>query len=95
LVPYRKAREFREQQGLLTRAAQDAQRLSDVRYQGGVTSYLEVLDSSTRLFTAELGLAQARRNQLDTVVQTYRAPGGRVGSSSEDISHERSAGDGS
>jgi len=76
LVAYRKAREFREQQELLTRSAQDAQRLSDVRYQGGITSYLEVLDSGTRLFSAELGLAQARRNELLTVVQTYRALGG-------------------
>ena len=76
LVAHRKAREFREQQELLTRSAQDAQRLSDVRYQGGITSYLEVLDSGTRLFSAELGLAQARRNELLTVVQTYRALGG-------------------
>jgi outer membrane protein TolC len=76
LVAYRKAREFREQKELLTRSARDAQRLSDVRYQGGTTSYLEVLDSGTRLFAAELGLAQARLNELLTVVQTYRALGG-------------------
>jgi len=76
LVAYRKAREFREQQELLTRSAQDAQRLADVRYRGGATSYLEVLDSGTRLFAAELGLAQARLNELLTVVQTYRAVGG-------------------
>ncbi|HKC55762.1 MAG TPA: efflux transporter outer membrane subunit [Vicinamibacterales bacterium] len=76
LVAYRKAREFREQQEFLTRSAQDAQRLADVRYQGGATSYLEVLDSGTRLFAAELGLAQARLNELLTVVRTYRALGG-------------------
>jgi multidrug efflux system outer membrane protein len=76
LVAYRKAREFREQQQLLTQSAQDAQRLADVRYQGGTTSYLEVLDSGTRLFAAELGLAHARLNELLTVVQTYRALGG-------------------
>jgi multidrug efflux system outer membrane protein len=76
LVAYRKTREFREQQELLTRSAEDAQRLSDVRYQGGTTRYLEVLDSGTRLFAAELALAQARRNELLTGVQTYRAFGG-------------------
>jgi multidrug efflux system outer membrane protein len=76
LVAYRKAREFREQQELLTRSAQDAQRLADVRYRGGTTSYLEVLDSGTRLYAAELGLAHARLNELLTVVQTYRAVGG-------------------
>src|SRR5262249_47236438 len=42
LVGYRRAQEFREQQALLLTAAQDARRLADVRYQGGVTSYLEV-----------------------------------------------------
>ena len=60
LVGYRKSREFREQQEGLTTAAQDARRLADIRYQGGATSYLEVLDADTRLFDAELGLAQAR-----------------------------------
>jgi outer membrane protein, multidrug efflux system len=37
----------------MTTAAQDARRLADVRYQGGATSYLEVLDADTRLFDAE------------------------------------------
>jgi len=38
LVAYRKNQEFRAQQELLSGAAQDATRLSSVRYQGGVTS---------------------------------------------------------
>ena len=76
LVAYRKTRVVREQQELLTRSAQDAQRLSALRYQGGTTSYLEVLDASTRLFAAELGLAQARLNELLTLVEMYRAMGG-------------------
>jgi outer membrane protein, multidrug efflux system len=76
LVAFRKAREFREQQQLLASSAQDAQRLANFRYQGGATSYLEVLDSDTRLFQAELSLAQARLNELLSVVQTYRALGG-------------------
>jgi multidrug efflux system outer membrane protein len=76
LVAFRKEREFRQQQQLLTGSAQDAQRLANVRYQGGATSYLEVLDSDTRLFQAELSLAQARLTELLSVVQTYRALGG-------------------
>ena len=43
------------QQLLLNRAAEDAQRLADIRYRGGATSYLEVPDSDTRMFSAELG----------------------------------------
>ncbi len=60
LVGYRRLREFRETQTAVVVAAQDARRLADLRYQGGATSYLEVLDSDTRLFIAELGLVQAQ-----------------------------------
>jgi outer membrane protein, multidrug efflux system len=76
LVGYRKLREFREQQTLLFVAAQDARRLADIRYQGGVTSYLEVLDADTRLFDAELGLAQAELSERSALVEIYRALGG-------------------
>ncbi|HVZ21615.1 MAG TPA: efflux transporter outer membrane subunit [Vicinamibacterales bacterium] len=76
LVGYRKSREFREQQALLLTAARDARRLSDVRYQGGATSYLEVLDADTRLFNAQLGLADARLRELTSMVEIYRALGG-------------------
>src|SRR3954465_1888539 len=76
LVAYRKNQEFREQQSLLNAAAQDATRLADTRYQGGVTSYLEVLDSDTRYFNAQLGLAQAQLNERLALVQLYNALGG-------------------
>jgi multidrug efflux system outer membrane protein len=76
LVAYRKGREFREQQELLARSAVDARRLADLRYQGGATSYLEVLDSDSRMFTAELGLADAQLNELLALVQIYKSLGG-------------------
>lgn len=76
LVAYRKNQEFRIQQELLARAAQDAARLSDLRYRGGQASYLEVLTNETNYFTAELGLAQARLNEFLALVQLYRALGG-------------------
>jgi len=76
LVAYRKNQEFRTQQELLSGAAQDATRLSSVRYQGGVTSYLEVLDSDTRYFDAQIGLAQAELNERLALVQLYNALGG-------------------
>ena len=76
LVAYRKTREFRAQQELLFRSAQDAARLSHMRYTGGVTGYLEVLTNETNAFSAELGLAQARLNQLLALVQLYQALGG-------------------
>jgi multidrug efflux system outer membrane protein len=76
LVAYRKTREFRAQQELLFQSAQDAARLSHMRYTGGATGYLEVLTNETNAFSAELGLAQARLNELLALVQLYQALGG-------------------
>jgi multidrug efflux system outer membrane protein len=76
LIGYRKLREFREQQALLFGSAQDARRLAEIRYEGGATGYLEVLDADTRLFAAELGLAQAELSELSELVEIYRALGG-------------------
>jgi outer membrane protein, multidrug efflux system len=75
-VAYHKTREFRAQQELLFRSAQDAARLSHMRYSGGVTGYLEVLTNETNAFSAELGLVQARLNELLALVQLYQALGG-------------------
>lgn len=76
LIAYRKTREFRIQQELLTQSAQDAVRLSDMRYRGGVASYLEVLTNDTNAFSAELALAQAKLNELLAMVQLYHSLGG-------------------
>jgi len=75
-VEYRKDREFREEQEQLTLSAQDAARLSETRYRGGATSYLEVLTNETNYFDAELGLAQAQLNELVALVRIYRNLGG-------------------
>lgn len=76
LIAYQKNQEFRAQEELLTRSAQDALKLAEDRYQAGATSYLEVLDSNTRAFAAEIGLAQAHLNELLALVDLYRALGG-------------------
>jgi multidrug efflux system outer membrane protein len=76
LVELRKRREFRVQQEALVTSAADTSRLADIRYKGGVTSYLEVLDSERQLFDAELGLVRANRDELVAVVRLYRALGG-------------------
>jgi outer membrane protein, multidrug efflux system len=76
LVAYRKFREFREQQQNLVQSAQDAARLSQVRFKVGTTDYLEVLTNETNAFSAELTLAQAQGNELIALVQLYQALGG-------------------
>jgi multidrug efflux system outer membrane protein len=76
LIGYRKGREVREEQMLLTDAARGAAQLSEMRYRGGVASYLEVLTSETNYFAAQLSLTQAQLNELLTMVQLYNALGG-------------------
>ena len=76
LIAYRKNREFREQQELLTEATRGADELSKTRYQGGIASELEVLTSETNYFDAQLTLAQARNDELTAYVQLYSALGG-------------------
>jgi outer membrane protein, multidrug efflux system len=76
LIAYQRTREFRARQEELTQANREATELANIRYDGGVTSYLEVLYNEQQLFGAELNLAQARLNELLSVVQLYRALGG-------------------
>ncbi len=76
LIALNKQRANREQQEKLVAAAQDATRLARVRYQGGSTSYLEVLTTDSNLFTAQLNLVSAQQNEALTLVQLYAALGG-------------------
>ena len=76
LVAYQKNQDFRQQQQLLTNSAQNGSQLSNVRYAGGVTSYLEVLDSDTRYYEAQINLVQAQLNERLALVQVYKSLGG-------------------
>jgi multidrug efflux system outer membrane protein len=76
LIDVRKRREFREQQELLVNALDDAAQVATLRYEGGVASYLEVLDTERQLFDAERDLVQARRDESASVIQLYKALGG-------------------
>jgi multidrug efflux system outer membrane protein len=76
LIAYQRTQEFRQKQEERTEAHRNATDMANVRYEGGVTSYLEVLYNEQELFNAELGLAQARRNELLSAVELYRALGG-------------------
>jgi len=76
LAEHQKRKEFRIQQELLAVAARDASRLANIRYTGGVSSYLEVLDSERQQFDAELGVVRTYRDELIAVVRLYKALGG-------------------
>jgi outer membrane protein, multidrug efflux system len=57
-------------------AATGALTLSLARYDGGVTSYLEVLDSERSLFDSRLQESEAQQARVSSVVQLYKALGG-------------------
>jgi multidrug efflux system outer membrane protein len=76
LTAYNKTREYREQQEKLVASATDAVKLSRIRYNGGATSYLEVLTDDTNLYSAQLTLQTAEQQEALSLVQLYNALGG-------------------
>src|SRR6202051_682168 len=76
LIGYQKFHQVRVRQENTVTDLQESVRLSNMRYQGGTTTYLEVLDGQRSLFSAELTLARARDNDYQSLVQLYRSLGG-------------------
>jgi multidrug efflux system outer membrane protein len=76
LVGYQKTKEYTVAQAALAETLRHQTRLANQRYEGGVTSYLEVLDTERQRLTAEQQLAQAQRDVLVTLVQLYKSLGG-------------------
>lgn len=76
LIGYEKLHEVRLRQEDTVADLQESVRLSNMRYSGGTTTYLEVLDGQRSLFSAELTLAGARGGEYQSLVQLYRALGG-------------------
>ena len=70
---YRAEHEARRRQ---VAAARSAATLSRARYDGGVTSYLEVLDTERSLFNAELTESQTLRLYINAIIELYKALGG-------------------
>ena len=57
-------------------SATNAANLAWVRYEGGLTSYLEVLDLERSQFSAELAASQTLQLHLSSIVELYKALGG-------------------
>ncbi|MBX9893717.1 MAG: efflux transporter outer membrane subunit [Nitrosomonas sp.] len=57
-------------------ALHSALHIANLRYQGGITSYVDVLLAKRNLFDAEFSLSAAQRFHLVSVVQLYNALGG-------------------
>ena len=76
LIGYKKYHVVRERQEQSVKDLQESVNVSLLRYRGGTSNYLDVLDSQRSLFSAELTLAQARNNEYQGLVQLYKALGG-------------------
>ncbi len=76
LVGVRMLKEVRLESGKQVKALSQQTDLAYQRYYGGVTPYLEVLDSDRQLFESELKLTQDRANEFLAVIALYRALGG-------------------
>ena len=76
LIGYQTLHEVRVRQETTVADLHESVRLSEMRYRGGTTTYLEVLDGQRALYSAELNLAQARGNEYQSLVRLYRSLGG-------------------
>ncbi|HXW90715.1 MAG TPA: efflux transporter outer membrane subunit [Terriglobales bacterium] len=76
LIGYEKLRQVRTRQQDTVADLQETVRISTLRYTGGTTTYLEVLDGQRSLYGAELTLAAARGDEYRSLVQLYKALGG-------------------
>jgi len=76
LIGYQKYREVRVRQQQTVADLLETVRISNIRYTGGTTTYLEVLDGQRSLYSAELTLAAARGDEYRSLVQLYKALGG-------------------
>ncbi len=76
LIDHSKYQEIRKERELLVVTLKDRSELAYLRYTGGVDSLLNALDADRDLFQAEVALAQARRGELLSLVQLYKALGG-------------------
>lgn len=75
-IGYQKIREVRARQERSVRTLQEAVSISELRYRGGITTFLEVLDSQRSLYSAQLGLARARTSEYQSLVTLYKVLAG-------------------
>jgi len=76
LIDNRKSRERLDAQGRQVAALSEYARLARLRYEGGYTSYLEVLDAERSLFNAELSYTLTQGDVFNALVNIYKAMGG-------------------
>ncbi len=75
LISLRKLGQQRDEQRLRATAEQQVVELAELRYKGGVSTYLEVLDAQRSLFNAEIDDATTTSEHARSLIQLYKALG--------------------
>ncbi|MBD5331884.1 MAG: efflux transporter outer membrane subunit [Bacteroides sp.] len=73
---YRKNRQATEAKSKLHAAAERYMELAHLQYRGGSINYLDVLDAQRRFLDAEIGLTNAIRDEMLSLVTLYKSLGG-------------------
>jgi multidrug efflux system outer membrane protein len=76
LIALQKSREQLVIQGRQVEALRTYSRLARLRYEGGYTSYIEVLDAERSLFDAQLSYTQTNGAVFNSLIGLYKAMGG-------------------
>ena len=76
LIGSQKKREEAEAQARRVRALRDYARLSRLRFDNGVVSYIEVLFAENELFAAELASVNTQAERYTQLINVYKAMGG-------------------
>ncbi|AXF02848.1 efflux transporter outer membrane subunit [Paraburkholderia hospita] len=76
LIALQKSREQLVVQGRQVDALRTYSRLARLRYEGGYTSYIEVLDAERSLFNAQLSYTQTNGLVFTSLIGLYKAMGG-------------------
>ncbi|HEY0781445.1 MAG TPA: efflux transporter outer membrane subunit, partial [Thermoanaerobaculia bacterium] len=76
LVALQKLADAQKERDRAVAADREAVRLSLLRYNSGLSAYVEVITAQQQLLGAENALAETRRDRLVALVQLYKALGG-------------------
>ncbi|RKE39459.1 multidrug efflux system outer membrane protein [Paraburkholderia sp. BL23I1N1] len=90
LIALQKSREQLVVQSRQIDALRTYSRLARLRYEGGYTSYIEVLDAERSLFNAQLSYTQTNGAVFGSIIALYKAMGGGWVVTAEQMTHKAS-----
>jgi outer membrane protein, multidrug efflux system len=91
LIAMQKSREQLVVLGRQVDALTQYARLARLRYEGGYTSYIEVLDAERSLFNSQLSYTQTQASVYASAVALYKAMGGGWVVTAEELTHKNVA----